>query len=354
MRSTPVVACLAAASLASAPRLARGQAVQAARGVAVANNQQVVDSAVAAIRRGLVATAGLARLSGQGLGIARAEDRAAAAELSVRAAAALAARADPEEFFRRYREFQAAAAIATVDDSATSVVPAPPRRGPPAARGAAGAAAIRSLPTSAIGVIASDVTFVVGVDYTTSPRADVRTVSLNTNLLGAAAGTAVGALGASALVEYFKNNVSAGVAVPVGGRSGRLTSQLGVGLGGVTAGPFTAWPVLALDQAASVEDQVPASVVGGKPDERSWSSPVLGVAVPLVRTNALAASLARRRPVPVLSVGVRLPYYYPGDATAALGALFTSKRTDFVRAGRGHFTFGVAVPLYRVTPAAKS
>lgn len=295
-----------------------GQATQVARGVARANNEEQIDSAVRVVQ-GLIRTTSQMRADTSSVDRLVAS-RVEASRIDDRAAAVLAARDTPREFFRRYRELGA---------YAQSV-------------------GLRSAPVPALGTLAEDVVFTVGLDAALGAYRSSHVLSINTNLLGAAAATAISGLGAAKLGEYFTDNVAAGIAVPLNKRAERPTSQLGLGLGQVMIRSVALWPVVGIDQADAADRRIPTGVTDTKPDQSSWSSPVLAIATSYPLAANVCHALSDRQFVAVFSAGVRLPYYYPGDSFGALAALFTKDRSGYMRGGRGALVLSVATPLYRI------
>ena len=305
-----------------APTAAPAQILQAALGAAASNNEQLVarasDSLVEYLaRRRTTAPASFVD---------------ATADLPDRAAAVLAVRDDPREFFRRYRALRG-------ETRATAAALVPEAR----ARGQA------MLPNPGPGVLVGEaLAFTIGYDVAGGSRGSAQQLSLTTNLLGAVAGTAAAAVDASTLADYFQTSISAGAALPVGGGGGRLGAQLGLGLGRLSLGDVELWPVLAMEQVDSAARRVPTEVLARAASQEQWATPVLGIGVPLVPASRLRAHLAAKRLLPVLSVGARFPFYYPGNVFQAIGAVFSDGRSGFVRQGRAQFTASIGVPLFRL------
>jgi hypothetical protein len=217
---------------------------------------------------------------------------------------------------------------------------------------------VLNIPVPAVHTLVPNVVFVLGFDMTKLPSEAsddwVTSFGVTTNLIGALVGTAFDAAGSNALKDYFTNNISAGPAIPTRGHH-KLTSQLGFGLGGVTIGRFTVWPAINIDQRDSADSRVPRKLVSLKPTESSWSSPSVGIAVPLGSADVIVRRIKAGRIVPIFTVGYLLPYYFPGDNFTALGALFTSKRSDYEKSGAGRLSLGISMPLLKVQapPAEK-
>lgn len=195
-----------------------------------------------------------------------------------------------------------------------------------------------------------DVVFTIGYEgaFARGDQPSYDGVSLGTNLLGAAVGTGFDALGAESLKSYFMNSLSAGVTIPSGSDT-RMSGALGVGLGGIDFRGISFWPTLSFEQLDTADARVPAELVASAPEESRWSQATIGVAIAYPK---LVERVSKGQLGLILTLGLRLPHYYPGDTFGAVGAIFSSKRTDFRREGRSQFTVGVAIPLLKVTPVA--
>jgi len=197
-------------------------------------------------------------------------------------------------------------------------------------------------------VAVPDVVFTVGYEYAPSrgEQPAISSTSLGTNLLGAAVGSAFNAIGSKSLQDYFTSNISAGLSIPSGSRT-RLSGAVGVGLGGVSFRGVGLYPALSFEQLDSADARIPGSLVQRRPKESRWSQATLGVAIayPKLLQNVANGQLGF-----IASVGLRLPHYFAGDPFSAVGAIFSTKRSEFERAGKSQLTFGVALPLMRVKP----
>lgn len=186
-------------------------------------------------------------------------------------------------------------------------------------------------------------------------------LSITTNLLGATAGSAFDLLGASTLAEYFTNNVSAGTGIPTHGKT-KLTGEVGLGLGSAAipahefgkarhrSPAFMIWPVLAMEQTDTADSRIPPSVVASDPQQGAWTTPTFSIAVVIGTKEGFIKRVGSGQTLLIPTLGVRFPYFYPGDPFTALAALFTNKRTQFQRAKHPQFTVGVDVPFLRLTP----
>jgi hypothetical protein len=201
-------------------------------------------------------------------------------------------------------------------------------------------------------VAVPEVVFTVGYEHTfkRKDQPDGGGVSIGTNMLGAAVGTAFDAIGSSSLQDYFKKNLSAGLTIPTGSDT-RMSGALGVGLGkSVTFRDITIWPTLSFEQLDTADARVPDTLHVLGPKESRWSQPALSVAIVYPR---LLERISDGRLGFIGTIGIRLPHYYAGDTFSAVGALFSSKRSDFRRAGGAQFTVGIAIPLLPVKPIKK-
>ncbi|MBK9410289.1 MAG: hypothetical protein IPN47_20030 [Gemmatimonadetes bacterium] len=203
-----------------------------------------------------------------------------------------------------------------------------------------------SLPPTFPHTLEPKVAFTVGV-ATGICEGCATTFDLGTSLVGSALGAVVGALGApDALKEYFAQNVALGIGLPTRS-SRRISSGVSLGLGGVDVKQVSFWPVLGMQQADSGDAALPQVVKTTEPTQATWSTPYFGIAFVPMNRKRLDELLARQTAVPIITVGVRLPQYYPGDAGTALAALFTSKQGKYLGAGHAALVMSVSVPLFR-------
>jgi len=177
---------------------------------------------------------------------------------------------------------------------------------------------------------------------TSDGRTTTSSFSIATNLLGAAAGSAFDAIGAEGLKTYLTQNIAAGTAIPAGKRNS-LTAFVGLGLGQYSIGSVTLWPVINIEQTDTADTRTPTALRGSKADQKTWSAPTIGVGIVLPEGWYKRVALGKAGLIP--TIGIRIPHYYPGDPFAALGALFSTKRADYVRAGSAVYDIGFALPL---------
>ena len=254
---------------------------------------------------------------------------------------ALSAVSDPELFFRRYT-------ILTAFDASMKTQSARDSQG--------NDVSLNTLAPTRTEVVLSatpvlhkipDVDFVMGATVTRGEGSTIGSFELSTNLLGATAGAAFEAIGSEPLKEYFLDNITAGTAFPTGGEA-RLSATLGIGLGTLRVGKVGIWPALNIEQADSSDVRVPRGIVAANPNESNWSSPLISIAIAPWDLETIRNRLNHNKLAPVFTIGLRLPYYYPNDPFSALAALFSSKRSDYQKAGKVRVQFGVFFPLMRV------
>jgi hypothetical protein len=198
-----------------------------------------------------------------------------------------------------------------------------------------------------------DVLFSVGVGLVGRPaRGEKRTIplSVSTNLVGQVAGTIVGAISAGELANYFKDNIVAGVALHAG-KVGKPSAELTAGLGEAKLGRFTFWPVLGFEQADTADTRLPRTLQTVRPSSGTWTMPVMAMALTWIPLGDFVKRVQSEAVTPIVTIGIRFPYFYPGNTTDALGALFGNKLSDYVREGRPQWMIAVDVPLIKVNPS---
>lgn len=212
------------------------------------------------------------------------------------------------------------------------------------------------------GVLVPGVVFSIGQEVAFPKGRDpAYPLSITTNLLGATAGSAFDVLGSNALAEYFTNNVSAGTGIPLHGKT-KLSAEVGLGLGSaaipshdfgkkrnIKSPAFMIWPVLAMEQTDTADTRIPSSVITADPGQAAWTAPTFTIAIVAGTKDGFIKRVGAGETLIIPTLGVRFPYFYPGDPFAALAALFTNKRTKFERAGHPEFTVGIDVPFLRLT-----
>lgn len=174
--------------------------------------------------------------------------------------------------------------------------------------------------------------------------------AVSTNLLGAALGTAFGALGNPQLSGYLERNVVMGAGLSIADEN-KISGAFGLGLGGVQVRSWSLWPVLNIEQVDTTDGRVPADVRQLRPTEGTWSNVALSVGIVPYSQKTFTDRVAAGRAAPVLVVGLSLPVYYPGDPAATLAAMFTDNRRRFERSGKLGLLMGVSIPLLRLDKA---
>lgn len=174
-----------------------------------------------------------------------------------------------------------------------------------------------------------------------------QTFDISTNLIGTLVASISGSLGAADdLKSFLAKNIALGIGFPR--KSVRsIETAFSVGLGSANIGKRAIWPVLAMQQLDTTASDIPSTVRALEPTQSTWSVPYLGVGFTLMDRAAAKKRLEDGGFLPVISVGVRLPYYYAGSAGGAFGALFTTNGHRFVGSKSAIFSIGVSVPLLR-------
>jgi len=191
------------------------------------------------------------------------------------------------------------------------------------------------------------VVFSVGAGFAAESPVTVG-LELGTNLVGAVVGAALGGLGGGDdLKNYFSKNFAVGIALPLQKRH-RIETGYSLGLGSVDFMKRSLWPVLAMLQIDSAGSDLPTEVRAADPTRATWSVPYVGVAFTFVTRDSLKAKMGRGVLVPIFTVAVRFPYYYPGNAASAFAAFFSDNNAKYVSANKAVLAFGVSIPLLRV------
>jgi hypothetical protein len=356
----PVVALFCA--ILSPSRSLNAQAVQAARSVGRAESEAVADAISRAVGELTGQVAALRTLRTRAL-----QDPAPAVvsvaigleQIELLAQQAIDRRDDPKAFLRSLIAYQSALASFLSGSEKVSIEGMEPAI-------TARVTALRTMISEsltpahqritaippAIHQYVPNVLFAIGAGLVDRPdRNERRTVpiTISTNLVGQLGGGIIGALGAGDLANYFKDNVVAGAAFE--GRIGKPSGQLTAGLGEVHVGKLTFWPVLGFDQSDSSDSRVPSGLRAVQPKVGTWSTPMIAASLTWLPLDAFIAHVKAEDMTPIVTVGLRFPYYYPGNTTDALGALFTDKLSNYVRNGRLQIVIGVDIPLMKVDPS---
>jgi hypothetical protein len=205
--------------------------------------------------------------------------------------------------------------------------------------------------------LAPDIAFVLDYSFSHArSNIKVQRLGIATNLAGSAIGDLLDNVGIGWLKDYLKDNTALTAALPLSG-SDRIGSSLSLGLGHVPIAlkgkkglhGVDLWPTLDFETTDTKDAALPGSVVAGFAQD----SPVSTVTIDVSIVSASAAEAARNGDekatiVPVVSVGVGIPQYYPGSGVQALGALFSDSRTKYVKAGRPRFSFSISYPIRKL------
>jgi hypothetical protein len=202
----------------------------------------------------------------------------------------------------------------------------------------------------AISVLVPDVVFTIGYGGVVQ-RHSVGSIGISTNLLGSAAGSAFDALGSQDLANYFKGNVAISTGIPTKG-DGKISSALGLGLGSIKPSirsfKIGLWPVLGIQEFDSADARLSTDVKKVQPDQSTWSQLTLGIGVPIANIDDVQKKVECGKLVPILSIGVGLPYYYPGDSFTSIAAVFTKSHNQFVHVRGSSLLLALDVPLLKV------
>lgn len=203
--------------------------------------------------------------------------------------------------------------------------------------------------------LVKDVVFSIG--YSLSAAQSSRSsheATVSTNLLGAGVATVIDALGSTDLSSYFKNNVVVGAGLGLASEN-RISGVLGFGLAGMRLGRrISVWPALNIEQVDTADGRIPGAVRTQQPSESTWSNVALTFGVIGLSPDRFKARVEDGQVVPVMSVGLSLPVYYPGDPATTLAAMFTDKRRNFLRSGNVGLVLGVSLPLLRLDTKPKT
>jgi hypothetical protein len=172
-------------------------------------------------------------------------------------------------------------------------------------------------------------------------------IEISTNLLGSAAGSAFEAIGAEPLKKYFESNLAVGTGFPTRG-DGQLSGIVGVGFGQIRVGRVLLWPAVNLEQLDSADARLPNGLDALDPDAGSWTTPSISVAFAPWGLEHIQTRQANGLPTPIFTLGLALPYYYPGDTFTGLTALFSDRRGEYHRSGKARLVVGMYLPLQEV------
>ncbi|HEY2804220.1 MAG TPA: hypothetical protein VGI92_00020 [Gemmatimonadales bacterium] len=304
---------------------AAGQSIQAFRGLATSPDsiRVIVRSLAGSLTRRLAAVDDEASRHANATEASRMQSLGTEREM-VREA--LAATNDPRHFLELYEHLLAfedqAQSYRSSNERSAAMLPPPP--------------VVFKIP---------DVTFVIGISSSFGPRSTIE-AGASTNLLGDAIGTAFDAIGSAALKQYFQDNLAAGTSVPLRGGN-RLLGMLSVGLGSLRISKWRIFPAIDIEEVDTLGGRVPAAIVAANPTAANWSSPGFSIAL-LPGLDWYRDRLNAGLPIPLITAGVRFPYYYAGEPFTALGALFSNNRSGYQHSGSALFELGIYFPLESV------
>jgi hypothetical protein len=323
----------------SAPQATCGQAAQAMRVAETQRLSMARDSAVP-ILAALEMT--YARLADQ---VMRTQPALAAAFLRSAAdtRAALSANADPDRFAELTRQALAADGLTALERQGVQLQEI----------GANDLESLRSLAARMplMDHVVPDVVFVAGPGLAATSGGTILDFALSSTLLGAAAGAVFDAIGAKPVADYLKDNVAAGFAIPRKQR--KITSVASVSIGHFRIADRVVLPTLGVEEMDTTDERIPRSLAANPGARASWASPVFTLAIVPFTAKQLEERACKGQLIPVPTLGVRMPHFYPGDAFETVAALFSSNRSKFERAGSARLVIGLGIPLYRITSEAE-
>lgn len=139
------------------------------------------------------------------------------------------------------------------------------------------------------------------------------------------------------VTDFLRNGVALGLSLPTSGEA-RIATAPSISFGTrKVRDVFEFTPALSMTQRDASDSTIPASVTSAD-TAKAWSTPVIGVAFKALPDGPIVSDA-------VLTLQYQLPLYFPGDATTALGALFSDRRSEFVRGGDGRWIIAVHLLL---------
>jgi hypothetical protein len=202
---------------------------------------------------------------------------------------------------------------------------------------------------SGVEQLVPDVVFVLDVSTVVGGGKAPLSFTVNTNMLGALGDGVFSAIGATKFADYLKDNVSVGTSLQA--LSGKPSSQASLGLGTASFRKVTLLPTLGVEQMDIGDSRVPKALFAVDPAAGSWSSPVLGTAIAFGTRDSLARRLKCGEFTPVISLGARFPFYYPGNSFKALAALFGDELSKYQKTGGVTGMIAVSLPFTKVDKA---
>jgi hypothetical protein len=197
--------------------------------------------------------------------------------------------------------------------------------------------------------VAPGVVFGIGWSLTIGPHmTGVHSFGLSSNLLGAAAGGLTDALGVGGggFKDYLAENVSVGTTLPTGGQA-RLTGFVQLGLGELRLQGRPVWPVVGVEQLDSADHRLPRTLLRADSTATRWTALQLAIGVSFLSESKLRERIAAGVPVPIVTLGISFPYYFPGDPFQSLAGIVSGKTKRYVHDGRVRFMIGVGMPLLK-------
>lgn len=179
-------------------------------------------------------------------------------------------------------------------------------------------------------------------------RSRATSIDIGTNLAGSILGKALESVGLPAgFKDFLTENTAVGLGFSAHRRVG-LTTSYSVGLGSADVAGRAIWPILAIQQSDTATHEINVEARTTDTLRAVWSRPYVALGFTLYDRATVTKRLQDDKVVPVFTIGVQLPYLYPGDASTALAALFTEKRGKYLGAGRARLVVGVSIPLIRL------
>lgn len=192
-----------------------------------------------------------------------------------------------------------------------------------------------------------NVNFILGAEYSFGMQEEeVLALILDTSFLGAATGSVFEVLGAGGLKTYLTKYLSGTISFPLD-NSDKVGGQIGLGLGEIrfNKGRRTILPVLGIEQFHAGDARVPGDLLDRSPDETTWSAPEFSFGILWKSGESVTDDIDNNKAILILSFGIRLPFYYPGDSFSAIAALFTEDRSRYVKSGKIQFQVGLALAI---------
>ena len=78
---------------------------------------------------------------------------------------------------------------------------------------------------------------------------------------------------------------------------------------------------------------------------------MFGLSIAVGPLNKYLDKLRAGAIAPLLSGGIRFPYYYPGNTVDALSAFFSDRSSRYLRASHEQYFIAVDFPLLKVDPS---